>query len=131
MQGDLRALLAGDSTLAGLVAGRIYWNAIPQDTGDPCVVMYLIDGAEGYAMGGRDGLNQSLVQIDVRAVTVASMWAVRDAIVAVLDAYRGTVGDTEFRGIFRNGERQSSEKPGTQLYHRSSMDWTIWSRAAA
>lgn len=131
MQADFRALLVTDAPLAALVSTRVYWNAIPQDAADPAVVMYLIDSAPGYAMGGADGLTSSLVQIDVRAVSAASMWAIRDAIVTALSGYAGTQGDTDFRGVFQRGERQSSEKPGTVLYHRSSLDFEVFSRAAA
>lgn len=133
MQADLRTLLVGDAALTGLVSTRIYWNSIPQSAASPCVVMFLIDGGEGYSMSGRDGLDRSLVQIDVRAVdpNVAQMWAVRDAIRNVLSGYRGTVGSTDFEVILQQGERQTSEKPDVTLYHRSSTDWEIWSRAAA
>lgn len=131
MQSALRSLLTGDATLAALVSTRIYWNAIPQDAADPCVVLYKITGAPGVHMQGSDGLESSIVQIDVRALTVTSMWAVRDAIITKLHAFSGQQGSVLFRGIFLRDERQTSEKPGTVLYHRASLDFDIWSKSAS
>lgn len=122
MEEALRALLTGYAPLTALVAQRIYWNAIPQDADDPCVVLYKITGAPGYTMRGGDGLLGAIVQADVRATSVTSMWAVSRALAARLSGYK----DASFRGIFLRSDRQSSEKPGTTLYHRSSQDFDVW-----
>lgn len=122
MEEAFRALLTGDATLTGLVGTRIYWNAIPQDAADPSVVLYKITGGEGHTMDGPDGMFNGTVQIDVRATSVSSMWAVSRAIRAKLDGY----SDANFRGVFHRGDRQSSEKPGPTLYHRSSQDFDVW-----
>jgi hypothetical protein len=131
MQSELRALLANDATLAALVSTRIYWNHIPQDATDPCVVMYLITGAPGVHTQGSDRLTSSIVQINVRATTVASMVSVRNAIVAKLHAFSGTQGNIVFQGIFLRDERQDSEKPDTTLYHTSQLDFDVWSGTTA
>jgi hypothetical protein len=125
MEEALRALLAGYAPLAALVAQRIYWNSIPQDAADPCVVLYKIAGGEGHHHQGPDGLFSGIVQIDVRAVSTTSMWAVSRAVRAKLDGY----SDDHFRGVFHRNDRQSSEKPGTTLYHRSSQDFDVFYRA--
>jgi hypothetical protein len=122
MEEALRALLIGYAPLTALVSQRIYWNAIPQDAADPCVVLYKISGGEGHHLQGPDGLFSGTVQIDVRAVTVSSMWAISRAIRAKLDGY----SDANFRGVFHRNDRQSSEKPGTVLYHRSSQDFDVF-----
>jgi hypothetical protein len=126
METALRTLLIGNGTIAGLVGTRIVWNHLPQSTADPAVVLYKITGAEGHTFQGRDGMQESIVQVDVRALTVASMWQVRDAIIARLDGYR----DADFAGIFLRSERQSAEKPGAVLYHRSSLDFDVFHRTA-
>jgi hypothetical protein len=118
----LRALLTGYAPLTALVAQRIYWNAIPQDAVDPCVVLYKITGAPGYHMQGSDDLEAGIVQIDVRAINTTSMWAVARAIRAKLSGHK----DSNFDGIFLRSERQTSEKPATVLYHRASMDFDVW-----
>lgn len=122
MESALRGLLTGYSPLTALVSTRIFWNAIPQDTPDPCVVLYKIAGAPHHTYQGPTDLEPSIVQIDVRAVTVTSMWAVRDAIMACLDGYKGG----SFQAVLSTSERQSSEKPGTVLYHRSSLDFDVF-----
>jgi len=128
LESALRALLASYAPLTALVGGsgtpRIVWNHLPQETTDPAVVLYKVSGARGHTFEAPDRLSQNVVQIDVRALTVNSMWAVRDAIVAKLDGHR----DTAFRGIFLRSERQTSEKPGTVLYHRASLDFEVWHR---
>ena len=121
MEEALRALLTGYAPLTALVSTRIYWNEIPQAATDPAVVLYKITGAEGYTMQGTDGLDSSQVQIDVRALTVISAWAVSRAIKTKLAGFR----DASFGGVFLLSERQSSEKPATTLYHRVSMDFAV------
>lgn len=130
MEADFWSLLAGYAPLSALVGGsaspRIVWNHLPQSTADPAVVLYKVTGAEGHTFQGRDGMQEAIVQIDVRALTVASMWQVRDAIIARLDGHM----DTAFAGIFLRSERQTAEKPGTVLYHRSSLDFDVFHRTA-
>jgi hypothetical protein len=131
MESDLRALLTGYAPLTALVSTRIAWNAIGQGWADPNVVLYKITSAPGYHMQGSDGLESSIVQINVRALTFASMIAVKSAIVARLSGYRGSMGDTEFQGIFKTGERQAFEKVDTTSYHTAQLDFEVHSRAAA
>jgi hypothetical protein len=126
MEAALRALLTSYVPLTTLVAQRIFWNDIPQATTDPCVVLYKITGAPGIHMQGTDRLEQSVVQINVRAVSVVSMWAVRDAIIARLNAQRIQQGTVDFKGIFLTSERQASEKPGTTVYHTCQLDFDVW-----
>lgn len=130
MEEALRALLAGNAPLTALVAQRIYWGAIPQDATDPCVVMYRITGAPGYHMQGSDGLESSIVQVNVRAMSTTSMWAVSRAIKAKLSGFKGVQSGIDFRGIFLRAERQAFEKPATTGYHTAQLDFDIWSTAA-
>lgn len=127
MESALRALLAGYAPLTALVSTRIYWNAMPQAVTRPAVVLYKISGAEGLTHGGPDGLTGNIVQIDVQAITVTSMWAIRDAIIARLHGY----SDANFGLIRHDGERQSAEElaGAGSLIHRASLDFAVWSAA--
>lgn len=129
MEEAFRALLTGYAPLTDLVAQRIVWNHLPQDTTRPAVVMFKISGAPGHTMQGSDGLEGARVQIDVQALALNgvanSAWAIKRAIIAKLDGYR----DATFGGIFLESERQSSGKPGTVLYHLVSMDFAVWASA--
>lgn len=127
MEAALRALLVGYAPLTALVpAARIVWNHLPQATVRPAIVLYKISGAPGITMQGSDGLTGSIVQIDVQALTVASMWAIRDQVLALLHGYRSAT----LRGIFANGERQFAEDLVGTLIHRASLDFDVWSAAA-
>lgn len=128
MESALRALLTGYAPLTALVpAARIVWNHLPQATTRPAIVLYKITGAEGLTYSGPDGLADGIVQIDVQALTVTSMWAVRDAILAKLHGYRG--------GIFQlirhvSGDESSEELAGAgSLIHRARLDFTVWATA--
>lgn len=136
MEADFLDLLADENSISSLVTTgsttRIAWNIIGQSWADPNVVIYKVaGGVPGYTMEGSDGLVSTVVQINVRATTYASMIALRDAITALLSGYTGTKGDTEFLGIFHRSERQAAEKPGSVLYQTCQLDFDIWSRAAA
>lgn len=130
MEAQLRTLLIGYAPLTSLVGGasspRIVWNYLPQATTRPAIVLFRIAGAPGITMQGSDGLTGSIVQIDVQALSVISMWAIRDALITLLHGYRGGV----FGGIFMQGERQDSDElTGGGLVHRSSMDFSVWASA--
>lgn len=128
MESEFRGLLLGDSAFAALVpALQCAWNHVPQTAADPFVSLYVISSITGVHMGGSDRLTNSLVQINVRALSVTSMWAVRNAIVAKLHCHKSTVGNIVFQGIFKTAERQNSEKPGTVLYHTAQIDFDVWS----
>ena len=128
MEAALRTLIIGYAPLTALVpAARIVWNHLPQATTRPAIVLYKVSGAPGITMQGSDGLTGSIVQIDVQALTVISMWAIRDQLLALLHGHL----DDDFPGIFLSSERQDSDTlaAGT-LVHRASLDFNIWSQAA-
>ena len=129
METALLALLRADVALAALVAKAdntgLFWNHQPQATDYPCLVLWRGAGAPGYTMAGPDRLVSSVVQADVWATSVDSLWAIRDLVITRLSGYR----DLTFRGIFLRAERQTSEKPNDLLLHRCSMDFDVWHRA--
>lgn len=126
MESALRALLVGHAPLTALVGTRIYWNAYPQGVDDPAIRLTKITGAEGHTFEGRDGLQEAIVQIDVRATSVTGMWTVRDAIIGRLDGYR----DSSFRGIFLTSERQRVDAATLGLYHMAQLDFDVWYRTS-
>lgn len=131
MESALRALLAGYAPLVALVGTRIAWNTIGQAWADPNVTLFKITGQPGYHMAGPDGLDASIVQVNVRALSYDSMIAVRNAIVACLSGHSGVQGAFEFVGIFVTGERQNFEKVDTATYHTAQIDVDVHSRVAA
>lgn len=129
MEANLRALLIGHAPLTALVpAARIVWNYLPQNTQRPAIVLFKIAGTPGLVLEGSDGLAASVVQIDVQATGVSSMWAIRDVLLALLHGHR----DAAFDGIFLRTERQDSEElTGGTIFHRASLDLDIWAQLAA
>lgn len=138
METDFRALLAGDVAIIRLVAGRIYPAAYAQNAADPCVRYQKISGSIGLHMQGSDGLSTDLMQIDVRAAAgssgegAAKALAIRDALVALLHGYRGLVGSTQFQLIaLRDDRGVQFETSGAKSYYTTSLDFDVYSRAAA
>lgn len=133
MEAEFRGLLAEDAAVKALVGPRIYWNMIPQNAASPCVALYKITRQADAHHGGPSGLDFTLVQVDVRSAVQGSgtqayrdALAVRDAIVALLHAKRLSRENVEFKSIHLTNERQTSEKPGSDLYHRVSLDFEMW-----
>jgi hypothetical protein len=125
VEAALRALLTSYAPLTALVGTRIFWSSYPQGVTDPAVRLTKITGAPGYTLDGTDNLTDSIVQIDVRAVTVSDMWAVRDAIIAKLSGHR----DSDFGGIFLTSERQRVDDSTDGLYHTAQLDFEVWHAA--
>jgi len=126
MEDDFIHLLLTDAALAGLVADRINWNHQPQDIGSPAIALYVIASTPNYTFRGQSGLTSTVVQLDTRALTYPSAISVRDALKTRISGFRGTIGATCFAGIFVRQERQNSDRPGTELFHRISLDAEIW-----
>lgn len=140
MEADLRTLLVSDSVLKGMLpSGNVRINFVPQGVSGVAVAIYRITGAPGYTMHGADRLEESRFQIDVRGsdpknapgAGYTAAYRVADRIKSLLSGFRGVVGGTQFQMVALLSERQSSEKPDTELFHRFSMDFEIWSRAAS
>lgn len=126
MERALRALLFDDAALLGLVdRASIVWNHLPEATPRPAIVLYRISGAPGLHMRGTDNLLNATVQIDIQAHAVEVMWAIRDAVTALLHAH----SDETLRVIAATSERQTSELLAGVLVHRCSMDFDVWARA--
>lgn len=135
---DLRTLVTGDATLAGLIGAAVYPATFPQGAPDLCLRYQLVSGSIGLHLRGSDGLSRGLVQFDARAKVAADVAAaaqalsVRDALVALLHGYAGAVGDTRFQLIALSSDRGVRfEATDTAQYYLASLDFDVLSRAAA
>ena len=140
MEADFRSLIASASAITSLVpASAIRLNFIPQGVGSKAVAIYRVSGVPGYVMSGPDGLEEARMQVDVRCADsqnapgsgYSAAFAIAAQIKTLLSGYKGTVGSTYFQMIGQIAERQDSEKPSTDLYHRFSIDFRVWHRPAA
>lgn len=134
MQNEFRSLLADDAAISALVGSRIHWNIIPQGKADPCIVMYVVTRTADAHHGGPSGLDNWLVQLDIRSSGAGDPYAtaveVRDAVVTKLHAKRFIQGGLKVVTQLQD-ERHTSEKPQKTLYHRISLDFSVWTGTAS
>ncbi len=128
MEEDFRDLIASASAVAALVDARVYPLDIPQGAADPNITYFEVSGAPDYTYAGPVAMQQSLMQVNIRALTYASARAVRDAVTAALSGFKGTHGETSFHGIFLRQRRQFSDRTGTKTYRTIQMDFDVWHR---
>lgn len=136
MEADLLALIITDPALTLQVGDRINWNIFPQGVGSPAIRLVLVSGTPGYVMHGGDGLIESRVQADVRALSPkkndtagykVGLFAKR-RLASLLSGYRGAIGATWFNAIYLLDERQYAERMDGELFHVFSLDFRIFSR---
>jgi len=110
MPADFRSLLLADAGVSSVVGSRISWGVRPQGSALPAIVMHLIDAPVIYHLSGEGGPKESRIQIDCLAFgTLLNAMIVGDAVSLALSGYSGTVGGTQFQGIFQDSARDLSE----------------------
>lgn len=139
MESDFRALLVGHAALIALVpAARIFHGNYAQGVAPPAIRFFKVSGLTGLHMQGSDGLTESRMQVDIRSAVrggvavVPEVLAIRDVLTALLHTFRGIQGSTDFRVIHLMDDRgvEFSKVDSTE-YYTASLDFHIWSRAAA
>jgi hypothetical protein len=131
MEEALASYLLANAALADLVEDRVNWNARPQASASPSVVLTRIGGTRGYTLAGPSALVDSLVQMDAWGKTFASAVGVSRAVETALSGVAATVGGVRLQGSFIQSERQSYEQGlGGEWFHRVSLDFIIWHKEA-
>lgn len=137
MEADFRNLIVSASAITSLVpANDIRLNFIPQGAGARAIAIYRVSGVPGYVMTGPDGLEESRLQVDIRCADpqnapgsgYSAAFAIAIQVKQLLSGFKGTVGSTYFQMIGILAERQDSEKPSVDLFHRFSIDFQVWHR---
>jgi len=133
MQDEFTSLLTGNAEVAALTGGgkRIWWGVAGQGYDGALVVLNLISGVPDYHTEGPSGMEESRVQVDCRASTLAAAKALADAIDALLSGYSGTVGAIRFSPILRIARRSGFEKTEAEKFHFVSDDYQVFSGRAA
>ena len=126
MQEDLRAVLLAAPSVAALT-DTVQWGERGQGTALPAAVLTTISEVRSYAQDGDNNLQQTRVQIDCYGATYASARGLARAITTALTAFRGPVGTTDFRGIFKDGDRDFREgsTQGVDAYFRATLDFLV------
>lgn len=144
MENDFRAIMADDAALTALVAARIYPVIYPQSVAGPAVRFTIISSIPGLHMQGSDGLTVSIVQVDIRAKVAPNVVAYSQVLNicnvligahgsgGLLHPFRGVVGSTDFRLIrLRDKRGPEHEKTAAEEFFTASLDFDVWSKAAA
>lgn len=133
MKADLLALIRTDAGVAAAAGARIWWAERPQGSALPAAVLHVIGGGDDYHLRGRLTLTETRVQADCWAERYAEADALAAALRARLSGYLGTVGSTQFRGIFLDAIRDLPDWGGvaaggglaTPRLFRVSLDFIV------
>lgn len=125
MDEDLWTLLSAAAGVSEHAGDRLFWGLAPQGTPCPYVVLTIVSGGEGADLAGPDGLHEYRVQIDSYAPDRPDARALSGAIADLLNGY----SDSNFRGVFLEGTRESSAEAASGRLRRFSQDFNIFWRA--
>lgn len=130
MEDALIAFLLADTPLAALVGTKIHYDASPQDTAEPRVVIEVISRVPVYADDGEAGLTQHRLQITSWGTSKSSTLSVSAAVYARLSAVSETYSGVDFQTIELDDEDSRFETlaDGRELY-RVRQDYIIWHNA--
>lgn len=123
-QGALRARLIAAAPVTALVAQRVYWVDRPQTSSLPAITLQTIIEDRPQTMAGFDGLDRSLVQMDVWGTTYAQVQQVKEAALAAV-VPENTGNGVHFARAFIDTIRDLGERVETQFIHRASIDLII------
>ncbi|MFA5265252.1 MAG: DUF3168 domain-containing protein [Opitutaceae bacterium] len=121
IQGDLVAYVAANSSVAAKAGGRAYWLTAPQDSSALShVVLTQVSGERDLTHGGESGLLEMRLQIDFVATNFADAAAMREAVCAALNGYKGAMGSSTINAIQHAGDLPDQYEDGAALYMASS-----------
>lgn len=93
-------ILRNDETISGIVKSRIYPDQVPQNVPYPALVHYKTD-VEKSTVKSADTENYKVRwQIDVYTAKYGEAATLSQAIIDLLDEYRGTVKNINIQGVY-------------------------------
>ncbi len=120
----LRARVKANATVQAQSA-RVDWNARPQATAYPAIVMQMISGQGDQHFLGKIGTQGNRVQATILAKTQAQAETLRDATEAVLTG-TGVQDGINFQRGFVNLYRDGVDSTETAEIFHEILDVTIW-----
>jgi hypothetical protein len=129
-QGALRARLIAAAPVTALVGQRVYWVDRPQASTLPAITLQTVAEGRPQNMAGFDGLDRSMVQMDVWGESYAQVQEAKEAALAAI------IGEQEGNGImfaraFIDAIRDLGERVETQFIHRASIDLIFYHSTTA
>jgi hypothetical protein len=99
LESGLVAHLMADGDVADLIGSRLYPLRVPQDVVLPAVVYQVITDIEEHTHDGPSGLVQARMQMTYHGSTYSEAKSVKDAILASIDGFSGTMGSTAVASV--------------------------------
>lgn len=99
----LRSLLLADDSLTNLIGARVHHNHVPSKPGNNYVWFAQSTTFENDVIDAAVGDDPQSITYDVECVSLAAQAdavAMKTRVRAVLNKYRGTIGDSTTQGIF-------------------------------
>jgi hypothetical protein len=124
LQAALYARLTADAAIAAAIAGRVFWNVVPQATALPYVRMQTVTDLRPEHLTGYDAARVTRVQVDVFAEVYATARDIAAKIIAEM-ALPATVSGVRFGRGKAEGPRDLGEETTGGFVHRLSLDLLI------
>ena len=124
LQTALTARLKADAALTAALAGKLFWNVVPQGTALPYARMQTVTDLRPQHLKGYDAAREARVQIDVFAATYAAARDIAETIIAEM-AEPATVSGVQFGRGKAEGPRDLGEDVTEGFVHRLSLDLLI------
>ena len=96
MEEAIISKLLADSGVGALVGSRVFPGSRPQASALPCIVMYRISGAPGYADDGEIGIEQARMQLDCWGQAFTSAKQVSRAVQALCPRFMASMPASTF-----------------------------------
>lgn len=121
IQGDLVAYVAGNASVVSKAGGRAYWLTAPQDSSALShVVLMQVSGERDLTHAGESGLIDMRLQMDFVAPLFADAAAMREAVCAAINGFKGTMGTSTIYAVQHIGDLPDQYEDGSALYMASS-----------
>lgn len=105
------AALVADAAVAAIVGTRVYPVFLPQTGREPCIVFTVISDVRVRGLAGTLGAAEARVQFDLRAMRLADAVALKEALRAKWEGYRGTMQNLEILSAWPVSEHDFARDP--------------------
>jgi hypothetical protein len=127
IESGFTALLVADSTVNGLVAGRIYPDVEPEGCQFPVIVYQRISTPREVTLDNAADTPHARFQFACKDVTAAKAAALKAAVKNALAGFVGLADDTTVQAIMVEDERSMwNYQEGSTGIYESHIDFTIW-----
>jgi hypothetical protein len=136
IESALSYLLSSDyagSASGAIVGVGVFPDELPQPPPARCIRYQIISGPRHYSHDGPSGLVNHRVQIEGYGPSAFEANRVRDAVIATLGGFKGTVPispPVRIQGAFADNEGDSADRetqPAGPRTFRRRVDFIIWS----